>query len=731
MSTVRWLTDSSSGSSSGTFALGLPPAVQPPPVEPTFLQSCQQDSIRSAVETLDVDDASSPPSIKRSLSSWLTSTVLHAMLLLLLIWILAPLHRLDSQNSVIHVSFANPSTADFGDMKSISVELPSAPQRTTDQVIEEQRESTEQLLKQFTSASNLDFRPSNADSTSTSTNRETDAAKGKSRFFGIDASGDSFVYVVDRSSSMTGRRFYRAVEELIASIESLQPNQSFHVILFAQGRLSMFNQSLVSAQLMPATESNKQEFIRWLRRVGTAGGTIPDSSIELAIKLQPSAIFLLSDGEFTGPGYSRRTPHGGARQTLRLVEQSGRQIPIHTIAFEDPKSCRNLQQIAEITAGSYRFIERPGDMQKQMLRQVDRLLVDTPSRDRGFDLQRLSLEFASQSTDEGRKLFVERICADIEHSLPASDETQAAIKQPFEIEQTLLYLECLVRNDSKRVHSKPMQVRLIDELVSGLNQGDDIKLLERICQHAARWPASPASRYAIEALTDSFRRIESLKCASKCLLDIRRNHGDTKAMDAIQNRFDSLLAGATSRADDLLREGNPLKALEELIQVRQGDDIGAAGVMIDQRIAQLTLDQLCIAKQAQIANNRALRDSITSTLDSLFLSSPMILRQTETKLLQREINARRIMRQAKEILYRRPKDAEKDIRTIIDEYPETITAAHARQMLGVRAPALPVRPSDQAQGKSQNPPNESAEAQPTDETAPISMEELSRLMDDS
>ena len=46
-------------------------------------------------------------------------------------------------------------------------------------------------------------------------------------FFGIEAGGHEFVYVLDVSGSMQGRRFDRASEELLRSVEQLGPHQRF------------------------------------------------------------------------------------------------------------------------------------------------------------------------------------------------------------------------------------------------------------------------------------------------------------------------------------------------------------------------------------------------------------------------------------------------------------------------------------------------------------------------
>ena len=138
---------------------------------------------------------------------------------------------------------------------------------------------------------------------------------------------------------MKGRRFFRARSELERSIESLQKNQQFFAIFFNDGALPM-----PSDKLLPATEGNIGQTIHWIKYVECGGGTNPLSGLMMAIRLQPDAIYLLTDGKFDP-------------QIVWEVAQAepARPIPIYTISFASRSAEKLLKAIAKETGGVYRF----------------------------------------------------------------------------------------------------------------------------------------------------------------------------------------------------------------------------------------------------------------------------------------------------------------------------------------------------------------------------------------
>jgi hypothetical protein len=178
-------------------------------------------------------------------------------------------------------------------------------------------------------------------------------------FFGITAKGRKFVYIVDRSGSMAGGRFARAREELIRSVKDLTEKQSFYVLFFSDGALPMFDPP--ENTMCRATRENLQRLETWVHSVPSGGGTDPTDALLQALKMEPDAIFLLSDGDIPGPitqmlrqSNTRFTPPSSKSKRTRTGRTAI--VTINTIGFENTAGEPLLKQIAAENDGEYRFI---------------------------------------------------------------------------------------------------------------------------------------------------------------------------------------------------------------------------------------------------------------------------------------------------------------------------------------------------------------------------------------
>lgn len=159
-------------------------------------------------------------------------------------------------------------------------------------------------------------------------------------FYGIDAEGNDFVFVVDMSGSMSGTRFRRAKSELQRSIAALAPTQRYFIIFFSDDAYPM-----PAKDLIEANEENLLATRRWLKQAACHGGTHPLPALLDAISFGPDAIFLLSDGKFdpaTAPQVDAAEP--------------ARPIPIHTIGFASREGEPMLRAISEASGGAYRYV---------------------------------------------------------------------------------------------------------------------------------------------------------------------------------------------------------------------------------------------------------------------------------------------------------------------------------------------------------------------------------------
>lgn len=117
--------------------------------------------------------------------------------------------------------------------------------------------------------------------------------------FGLEARGNRFVYVFDRSASMgepDGRPLARAKEELLASIERLGGVQQFYVVFYNQ-RQHIFHASDARGRLVFATDDNKRAARRFIEAVRADGGTRHFEALLTGLQLRPDVMFVLTDGE--------------------------------------------------------------------------------------------------------------------------------------------------------------------------------------------------------------------------------------------------------------------------------------------------------------------------------------------------------------------------------------------------------------------------------------------------
>ena len=230
----------------------------------------------------------------------------------------------------------------------------------------------------------------------------------KGSFFGADAYGNEFVYVVDMSTSMghTSQygqtRFRVACRELLRSIKELKTNQKFCVVMFCYRTRVMFD---MPARMIPATPSNKQRLSLWISNLKLGAGTDPRYGTVMALKLKPDAIFLLSDGEFNGQQVNTHGVPGNVPIETLIRKHRKNDVPIHTIAFEDMLNRTRLRRIATHTKGTHRFV---GNVSDQQLLAQD--LASDNMADVAYGLQNL-IERKQKVRDEKHLNIVTRLVA--------------------------------------------------------------------------------------------------------------------------------------------------------------------------------------------------------------------------------------------------------------------------------------------------------------------------------
>ena len=325
----------------------------------------------------------------RQASGFLCSLIVHLIILITLALVLIPTNR--SDHLVISIAAANHqdpwgNTEALEIITSVDIAAPLHEAMAADPVL------SEMVAVDLIELAELESNPAPGTSAATAdsptaavTEAHTDSSdtnKNKSiKFFGAEAYGNRFVFVLDISSSMAarnGQRLERATRELVGSINQLNSEQDFSVILYSNHALPMFVKKN-EAVMRQATPANKQAAINWLRhQVRPQGGTMPARALQIAGNLKPDAVFFLSDGEFLyGHGANLDSPlnsffqsFGTARKVMppsggvmldpkAVLAEYPQETIVHTIAFESVSSGPLMERIAKQKGGQYRFIPTP------------------------------------------------------------------------------------------------------------------------------------------------------------------------------------------------------------------------------------------------------------------------------------------------------------------------------------------------------------------------------------
>ncbi len=180
----------------------------------------------------------------------------------------------------------------------------------------------------------------------------TGAGGGGASFFGLEAQGSRFAYIVDRSSSMRGEKMARTRSELIESVDALTENGEFLIVFYSDRPEALGGRP----RWRDASERSKAEARRLIMSVMPMGGTKPLPAFEMVFerRIKPDAIYFMTDGKFNDS-----VPERIAAMNRRY------RIPIHCILFGEPSTngavaqeVRDMmREIAKASGGRFRQVE--------------------------------------------------------------------------------------------------------------------------------------------------------------------------------------------------------------------------------------------------------------------------------------------------------------------------------------------------------------------------------------
>jgi uncharacterized protein YegL len=175
---------------------------------------------------------------------------------------------------------------------------------------------------------------------------------GGSSFFGIESAGEKFVFIVDSSRSMQGKRWEHANKELLRSISELGPDQKFFVICFDYVARPAFDLLPENIKFLTASNNSRRRIRQWIQSLDLGSNTRPADAMRLALALRPDAIYLLSDGELEDDTYEMLALANHDASTGKVI------VPIHTISLYSTSGRELLELIASNNGGKFVNVDK-------------------------------------------------------------------------------------------------------------------------------------------------------------------------------------------------------------------------------------------------------------------------------------------------------------------------------------------------------------------------------------
>ena len=179
------------------------------------------------------------------------------------------------------------------------------------------------------------------------------ALGGATSLFGITDAGRRFVYVLDRSGSMSDHGAFRVAQaELMASLENLEATQQFQVIFYNKAPIALVPRD-ARAEMFRGIGTHRLEVRRQIDAIRPDGGTGHLDALKMALNMSPDVIFFLTDAAEPAPTSDEladinKRNVGGAR--------------IHCIEFGEGPSLHSargpknfLQKLADQNDGQYQY----------------------------------------------------------------------------------------------------------------------------------------------------------------------------------------------------------------------------------------------------------------------------------------------------------------------------------------------------------------------------------------
>lgn len=171
---------------------------------------------------------------------------------------------------------------------------------------------------------------------------------GGASFFGVEARGTRFAFIVDVSGSMQSNGKIEALRhELTQSVSALSDNAQFFVVQFSTDAKLLGGRTTWQA----ASAAGKKWARGMIEAFSAEGSTVPFPAFQIVLGMRPrpDAIYFMTDGEFDEALIDQ----------IKLMNK-GVRVAIHCICFDTRDSEAHMRRIAKDSGGTYTFVPGPG-----------------------------------------------------------------------------------------------------------------------------------------------------------------------------------------------------------------------------------------------------------------------------------------------------------------------------------------------------------------------------------
>ena len=197
--------------------------------------------------------------------------------------------------------------------------------------------------------------PSLDDLTGNRTQKDGEFGAVQTGVFGTKGTGSRFVYVFDRSGSMSGyggRPMEAAKQQLLLSVRDLQENHQFQVIFYNERPVALNPLSPAPPKLLYGTPENREYAMKFVQQIKADGRTNHVAALDLALNMNPDIIFFLTDAD---------EPQLTTSELNRISRKNASiRASINTIQFGVGRRTNQqnfLRQLASENGGQYAYVD--------------------------------------------------------------------------------------------------------------------------------------------------------------------------------------------------------------------------------------------------------------------------------------------------------------------------------------------------------------------------------------